>query len=88
MNREDAYPLYEFTSSPVTSGAATNPRDSTNVYRIDGTLVAGQRNFGTMTVEGPRTNRVMTLRTYATDGALLWEHRIEANELRPPREED
>ena len=88
MEREGAYPLYEFTSSPLTSGAARSPRDSTNVYRVEGTLVTGQRNFGTMTVEGKRTDRVMTLRTYSTTGDLLWEHQIRANELRPPREED
>jgi alkaline phosphatase D len=84
MDREGAYPLYEFTSSPLTSGAATAPRDSTNAYRVDGTLVT-QRNFGTMTVEGERTDRVMTLRTFSTSGDLLWEHRIRANDLRPPR---
>ncbi len=81
MEREGAYPLYEFTSSPLTAGPATSPRDSTNAYRIDGTLVT-QRNFGTMTVEGERTDRVMTLRTYSTVGELLWEHQIRANDLR------
>lgn len=88
MERDGAYPLYEFTSSPLTAGAATNPRDSTNVYRVDGTLVTGRHNFGTMTVEGERTDRVMTLRTYGTNGDLLWEHQIRANDLRPAREED
>ncbi len=88
MEREGTYPLYEFTSSPLTAGAATNPRDSTNVYRVDGTLVTGQRNFGTMTVEGERTDRMMTLRTYSTTGGLLWEHQIRANDLRRPREQD
>lgn len=85
MDRDGTYPLYEFTSSPFTAGPATSPRDSTNALRVDGTLVT-QRNFGTMTVEGERTDRMMTLRTYSTTGDLLWEHRIRANDLRPPRD--
>ena len=85
MERDGSYPLYEFTSSPLTSGAATNIRDSENPYRVDGTLVTGQRNFGTMTVDGPRTERVMTLRTYSSTGELIWEYTIAANDLRPPR---
>ena len=86
MDRPGAYPLYEFTSSPLTAGASTYPlRDDsperTNPLRVDGTLVAGEHNFGTLTVTGPRTDRVMAMRTYKADGALLWEHTVRARDL-------
>ncbi len=84
MEREGAYPLYEFTSSPLTAGPAPERYAQPNAFTVEGTFVQGRRNFGTMTVEGPRTDRVMTLRTYATDGTLLWEHRIAAHDLRLP----
>ncbi|MDX1419495.1 MAG: alkaline phosphatase D family protein [Rubricoccaceae bacterium] len=87
LDRPDAYPLYEFTSSPLTAGVRAAPFEADNPIRVDGTLVAGQRSFGTITVEGPRTERVLTLRAHDPDGAVLWERRVEAAELRAPREE-
>ena len=92
LDRPGAYPIYEFTSSPLTAGASTAPLqpdspERDNPLRVPGTLVAGPRNFGTMTVSGPRTDRTMTLRTYGADGALLWEHAVRARDLQLPRGE-
>ncbi len=92
LDRPGAYPLYEFTSSPLTAGASTYPlrEDSpefANPLRVDGTLVAGEHNFGTLTVEGPRTDRTMTMRTHAADGRLLWEHAVRARDLTVPAAE-
>ena len=89
MDRPGAYPLYEFTSSPLTAGASTYPLrpdspEHTNPLRVDGTLVAGAHNFGTLTVEGPRDDRVLTMRTYTADGALAWEHAVRARDLTMP----
>ena len=91
LERPGTYPLYEFTSSPLTAGASTfalrpDSPERDNPARVPGTLVAGDRNFGTMTVSGPRTDRTMTLRTYDATGALRWEHAIRARDLRPPRD--
>ena len=82
LERSGTYPLYEFTSSPLTAGAVETPRDAENPARVPGTLVAGKRGFGTLTVEGPRTERVMTLRAYDAFGDVLWSHTITAAELR------
>jgi alkaline phosphatase D len=87
LQPEGFYPLYDFTSSPLTAGAATPRQEMDNPARVEGTLVYGQRNFGTLTFTGPRTDRALTMRTYDTDGALLWEHAVRANDLRLPREE-
>ena len=90
LDRPGAYPLYEFTSSPLTAGGSTTALqpespERANPLRVPGTLVAGPRNFGTLTVSGPRTDRTMTMRTYGADGALLWEHAVRARDLQMPR---
>jgi alkaline phosphatase D len=78
------YPLYEFTNSPLTAGAGSDP---STPNRVDGTLVE-QRNFGTLTVSGPREDRVLTLRTFDADGELLWERSIRAQDLTVPETDE
>jgi alkaline phosphatase D len=87
LERPGLYPLYEFTSSPLTAGATREPRDAENAIRVPGTLVAGRHTFGTLTFEGPRTARVLTMRTYDADGALVWEHVVPQADLRVPDED-
>jgi alkaline phosphatase D len=81
---DDFYPLYEFTNSPLTAGAGS---DDDTPNRVDGTLVE-QRNFGTLTVSGPREDRELTLRTFDTEGELLWERTIRAQDLTLPDEDN
>lgn len=85
LEREGTYALLDFTSSPLTAGPAANPRDATNPLRLPETFVTGQQNFGTLTFSGPRTDRVLTMRTYTLDGSLAWEYAVRANDLRTPR---
>ena len=80
------YPLYDFTSSPLTAGAATPSREMDNPARVPNTLVFGKRNFGTLTFSGPRTDRTLTMRTYDADGRLLWTYAVRADDLRLPRD--
>ncbi len=86
LDRPDgAPPLYDFTASSLTAGTARlAPSERDSPTRVAGTLVEGQNNFGTVTLDGPRTARIATLRTYDADGALLWEHRIAAADLAWP----
>lgn len=84
LERPGTYPLYEFTSSPLTAGAVETPADAENPIRVPGTLIAGVRNFGTVTVSGPRTDRTLTMRAYDAEGAVLWERAVRAAELRTP----
>lgn len=83
IERPGTYPLYEFTSSPLTAGPVANPsqEERDNPDLVPGTLIA-QRNFGMLRVSGPRTERVLTLEAYAADGARLWQRSIPAAELR------
>ena len=79
LDRE-SYPLYDFTSSPLTSGAYDPVAEHGNPGRVAGTLVS-ERNFGLVRVSGPRTARTLTLETYNTVGEKLWSHTIPAAEL-------
>ncbi|MEM9999119.1 MAG: alkaline phosphatase D family protein, partial [Bacteroidota bacterium] len=80
IDRPARYPLYDFTSSPLTAGASSARREQTNPDRVDGTFVT-QRHFGTLTVSGPRTDRVMELKAFDADGAELWAYTIRARDL-------
>ena len=91
IEREGAYPLYDYTSSPLTAGASDYPaREDSPEFasptRVEGTLLAGIQNFGTLTVSGPRRDRTLTMRAYDLQGALLWEHAVHETDLRMPRE--
>lgn len=82
--RKNAYPIYEFTSSPLTSGNYSSLDESdefNNPLRVDGTLVYKKRNFGLMKVEGPKGKRKMTLQTFDKEGNQLWEYTINEQEL-------
>lgn len=67
--------LYDFTVSPLTSGATTANQNEGNIHRVEGTFV-GERNFGTVTLSGPLDDRKATLRIYNAQGGLLWERKI------------
>lgn len=80
--QEDFYPLHDFTNSPLTAGVGNvrGTPEADNPLRVDGTLVV-ERNFGTLTFEGPRDDRRLVMRTYDTRGELLWERTIRARDL-------
>ena len=90
LERPGTYPLYDFTSSPLTAGLsdAASRDDSPErdaPTRLPGTLVNTTRNFGTLTFSGTRADRTLTMRTYDAAGAVLWEHTVRAADLRTPR---
>ena len=86
VERPGAYPLYEFTSSPLTSRPWERPdraeRDNPDV--VAGTLV-GKRQFGLIRVSGPSNDRRIALESYDARGDRLWRHEIRARDLRMPR---
>ncbi len=74
--------VYDITASPLTASpfreAATRDRNS---LRIPSTLTV-QRNFLVLSVSGPERERKLQVSAYDAQGNLLWEHTIEARELR------
>lgn len=80
---EGFYPLYEFTSSPLTSGVHTDlGEEVVNPLRVPNTLVNDVRNFGVIRVEGNRNNRSLIMQTFDGKGTLRWDIRIDASELK------
>jgi alkaline phosphatase D len=83
IDRPGAYPLYEFTSSPLTSRAVAKPdaAERENPQLVPGTLF-GRRQFGLIRVTGPGTDRRVALESYDSAGTLLWRHELRARDLR------
>jgi len=81
--RPGTYPLYEFTSSPLTARPFRNlpAEERENPDAVPDTIVT-DRNFGMLRFAGARGDRSVTLEAYAADGRLLWQRRIAAAELR------
>lgn len=86
VERPGTYPLYEFTSSPLTSRAWEEPEagERSNPDAVPGTLV-GQRQFGMIRVTGPGNDRKLALESYDSSGKLLWRREIRARDLKSPK---
>jgi alkaline phosphatase D len=75
------YPLYDYSSSPLTAGTYRPDRAEENPAIVKGTLVLDKKNFGLLHFSGPRKDRKLTMECYDKTGALLWKHEVKANEL-------
>jgi alkaline phosphatase D len=86
VERAGAYPLHEFTSSPLTSRPPTriDAADRDNPDVVPGTLVA-KRQFGLIRVSGPGDNRRIAMEARDTEGSLLWRQEVDSASLRFPR---
>jgi alkaline phosphatase D len=76
------YPLYDFTSSALTSRGGRIAAEASNPDRVPGTWLTGIRNFGLLDLSGPRDRRTLTLRAIDFTGTEQWTHEIPASELR------
>jgi alkaline phosphatase D len=85
IERPNAYPLHEFTSSPLTSRppARLDGADRDNPDLVPGTQIV-KRQFGLIRVTGPGDARRLSLESYDGAGALLWRHEVRAIDLRFP----
>jgi len=86
ITRPGAYPLYEFTSSPLTSRPWANPdaAEQQNGDVVPGTLI-GKRQFGMLRVTGPGGDRILALESYDAEGNRLWRNEIRARDLKMPK---
>lgn len=82
IERTGRYPLYELTTSPLTSGPVRRPDDAerTNPDLVPGTFY-NERNFAMLTVSGPRTDRVLTMALHDTQGRRVWDVSLKASAL-------
>lgn len=85
LKQDGLYPLYDFTSSPLTSVLRwqvnlRNDPEYDHALRVPGTKVVAH-NFGRVVVDGPEGQRTCTLETYDDVGKLIWKHEIPQSEL-------
>lgn len=83
-NRGRDYPIYEFTSSPLSSSSYSTlhkAEEFNNPQRVEGTLVHKDQNFGMIRVTGKKDDRKLILQTYGSNGKKLWEKIIHEDEL-------
>jgi alkaline phosphatase D len=87
VERPGAYPLYEFTSSPLTSRPPpkVDAAERGNPDLVPDTLVA-RRQFGLLRVTGPGNDRRIAFEARDTEGRLLWRRDIRATDLRFARD--
>ena len=76
------YPLYDFTSSPLTSPVVQLRylRGYHNSYAIDSTILY-KHNFGKISLSGPAGQRVCKLELYGIVGKRIWDYEIKSSEL-------
>jgi len=86
IERPGGFPLYEFTSSPLTSRPPSriDKAELENPDLVPGTLV-NRRQFGLIRVSGPADRRDIRFEARDATGAALWTHDIRASDLRFPR---
>jgi alkaline phosphatase D len=86
VERAGAYPLYEFTASPLTSRAVANvdAAERDNPDLVPGSLQA-RRHFGMLRVRGAGSARTIAFESYDSDGNLLFRHEVRASDLAMPR---
>jgi alkaline phosphatase D len=81
MERENTYPLYDWTVSPFTSGVVSDKAlKESNPYRVEGSSFF-THNFGIISFLGNKENRQIKLTLFDKDGAALWSRVILKKEL-------
>ena len=82
LNRESTYPIYDWTVSPLTSGAASEKASKeNNTNRVADSFFA-QNSFGLIDFTGNAENRQMKLTLFDKDGKELWNKIILKKDLR------
>lgn len=82
LQRFNAYPFYDFTISPFTSGPARQTKEEAVSPTLLPETVLTERNFAVMSLSGAKNERVLTVKAYNTRGELKWTKEIKASELK------
>lgn len=81
VERAGSYTLYDFTSSPLTSGVA-KPQNSELDAQIVGNTLVTEQNFGVLSFSGKATDRVLTMKTFDANGVERWSFSVKASDLK------
>ncbi len=82
LDRPGLYPLYDLTTSPLTSNISNGNRQEANTLRDTATF-RSQRNFSLLDVTGPLADRRLTMTLCDVDGRPLWKRELRAADLQP-----
>lgn len=84
LKQENMYPLYNFTTSPLTSWL--NPVYSGSKEYLSPLLVSGtivnDYNYGMLEISGEQGNRILTIYCKNKSGDVIWKHSILEKELK------
>lgn len=81
LTRNNSYPIYDWTVSPLTSGIASQKvLKEENKYKVPGSAFV-QHNFGTISFLGTQENRQMKLTLFDANGSELWNKTILKKDL-------
>jgi alkaline phosphatase D len=67
--------IYDITTSPLTSGAASKKENEINPLRVEGSLI-NEHNFSVFNLSGKRNERVINITFYDKTGKILFEYKI------------
>jgi alkaline phosphatase D len=79
MDRPGTYPLYDITTSSLTSPYLPHGLD--NTLEVPNTRFK-DRNFGNFTIYGPPNNRTLQVQFVGAKGNILWQKTFNANDLK------
>ncbi len=82
MERENLYPLYDLTVSPLTSGGAKPIEEeykSGNIMK--GYETYNKQSFGLLEISGKRLDRVLKINIFDSKGEKQWDYTIKATDL-------
>jgi alkaline phosphatase D len=81
LDREQDYPLYDVTLSPLTSGVAKpHVSETNNPQRINNTLVEEQ-HFGKISISGPKNDRNLLVEFINKKGEVISNWKINQKEI-------
>jgi len=82
LERENSYPLYELSCSPLTAAPRPGAYTSISIPPLPDTFV-GERNFCQLDFTGPTKTRRLTISVFDVNGKQQWQREIAASELQP-----
>jgi len=79
LERENDYPLYDFTVSPITAGAYDSSKEN-NFLRVPNTIYT-KNNFGIIEFTGKSKDRKFVFTLFDVNGNSIWKKEISQKEL-------
>jgi alkaline phosphatase D len=79
LDRQNNYPLYDFTVSPITAGAYDSSKEN-NFLRVPNTIYT-KNNFGIIEFTGKSKDRKLTFTLFDVSGNSIWKKEIFQKEL-------